>query len=89
LASTRNDAGFAELVVASGGELIPPDQVTGLFEPFRRLSGRVGSRSGSGLGLSIVASVAKAHGGYAQARSARWRARRAGQAAGYSEREPP
>ena len=69
LASTRNDAGFAELVVASGGELIPPDQVTGLFEPFRRLSGRIGSRSGSGLGLSIVASVAKAHGGYAQARA--------------------
>jgi signal transduction histidine kinase len=69
LASTRNDAGCAELVVASSGEHIPPEQVTGLFEPFRRLSGRVGSRSGSGLGLSIVASVAKAHGGQAKARA--------------------
>ena len=34
-----------------------------------RLSGRIGTRSGSGLGLSIVASVAKAHGGRAEARA--------------------
>lgn len=69
LASTRTDAGMAELTVANGGERIPPDQVTGLFEPFRRLCGRTGSRPGSGLGLSIVASVAKAHGGHAEARA--------------------
>jgi signal transduction histidine kinase len=43
--------------------------VTGLFEPFRRLSGRTGRQPGSGLGLSIVASVAKAHGGRAEARA--------------------
>ncbi len=43
--------------------------MTGLFEPFRRLSGRVANRPGSGLGLSIVASVAKAHGGRAEARA--------------------
>jgi len=67
LASTRNEAGIAELTVANGGEYIPADQVTGLFEPFRRLSGRTGSRPGSGLGLSIVASVAHAHRGQAQA----------------------
>jgi signal transduction histidine kinase len=67
LASTRTDAGTAELTVANGGERIPADQVTGLFEPFRRLSGRTGNRPGSGLGLSIVASAAKAHGGHAQA----------------------
>jgi signal transduction histidine kinase len=69
LASTRTHAGIAELTVANGGERIPPDQVTGLFEPFRRLAGRTGSRPGSGLGLSIVASVAKAHGGHAEARA--------------------
>jgi signal transduction histidine kinase len=69
LASTRSDAGIAELTVANGGERIPPDQVTGLFEPFRRLCGRTGHRPGSGLGLSIVASVAKAHGGCAEARA--------------------
>ena len=69
LASTRTHAGTAELTVANGGEQIPPDQVTGLFEPFRRLAGRTGSRPGSGLGLSIVTSVAKAHGGQAKARA--------------------
>jgi len=69
LASTRTEAGVAEITVANGGEHIPADQVTGLFEPFRRLSGRTGNRPGSGLGLSIVASVAKAHGGHAEARA--------------------
>jgi signal transduction histidine kinase len=67
LASTRTDAGSAELTVANGGEHIPADQVTGLFEPFRRLSGRTGNRPGTGLGLSIVESVANAHGGHAEA----------------------
>jgi signal transduction histidine kinase len=67
VASTRTDAGTAELTVSNGGEHIPADQVTGLFEPFRRLSGRAGNRAGSGLGLSIVASVATAHGGHAHA----------------------
>ena len=69
LASTRTDAGTAELTVANGGEHIPADQVTGLFEPFRRLRGRTGNGPGTGLGLSIVASVAYAHGGQAQARA--------------------
>ena len=69
LASTMAEAGSAEVTVSNGGEHIPPEQVTGLFEPFRRLSGRTGSRQGSGLGLSIVASVAKAHSGRAEARA--------------------
>ena len=67
LASTRTEADVVELTVANGGEHIPADEVTGLFEPFRRLSGRTGPRPGSGLGLSIVASVARAHGGHAEA----------------------
>jgi signal transduction histidine kinase len=67
LAGTRTEAGIAQITVANGGGCIPADQVPGLFEPFRRLSGRTGSRPGSGLGLSIVASVAKAHGGHAEA----------------------
>jgi signal transduction histidine kinase len=66
-ASTRTEAGIAEITVANGGEHIPAGQVAELFEPFRRLSGRTGNRPGSGLGLSIVASVAKAHGGQAEA----------------------
>jgi signal transduction histidine kinase len=69
LASTRSHAGLAELTVANSGEPIPQDQVTGLFEPFRRLPGAARRRPGTGLGLSIVASVARAHGGRAEARA--------------------
>ena len=66
-ASTRHHASHAEMTVASSGEPIPPDQVAGLFEPFRRLPRRAGMTTGTGLGLSIVASIAKAHGGQATA----------------------
>jgi signal transduction histidine kinase len=49
---------------------VPPEQVESLFEPFRRLEGRVASLDrGAGLGLSIVRSVARAHGGDAHARA--------------------
>jgi signal transduction histidine kinase len=67
LASTRTRSGIAEITVSNGGEHIPPDQTPELFEPFRRLSGRTGNQPGSGLGLSIVASVARAHSGHAEA----------------------
>jgi signal transduction histidine kinase len=68
-AATRCEPGFAELTITNSGQPIPPDQVSGLFEPFRRLTGRAGSQPGAGLGLSIVASVARAHGGRAEARA--------------------
>ena len=69
-ASTQTGTGIAEIIVSNGGEHIPADQVPGLFEPFRRLSGRTGSNQpGTGLGLSIVASVANAHGGHAKAQA--------------------
>jgi signal transduction histidine kinase len=58
-ASIRRHEGRVELAVANGGESVPADQVTGLFEPFRRLSGRAGGPPGTGLGLSIVASMAR------------------------------
>jgi signal transduction histidine kinase len=62
--------GRAVARVANGGRPIPPGQVAGLFEPFRRLGGdRTGSDRGAGLGLSIVRSVAAAHGGTASARA--------------------
>jgi signal transduction histidine kinase len=62
--------GRAFVNVANGGPAIPTDQVEGLFEPFRRLHGRVASPTrGAGLGLSIVRSVARAHGGDAHARA--------------------
>jgi signal transduction histidine kinase len=59
---------LAVVRVANGGPPIPPDQVATLFEPFRRLEAdRTGSDRGAGLGLSIVRSVATAHGGRATA----------------------
>ena len=48
------------LEVANGGERIDPEQAATLAEPFRRLYRSV---DGFGLGLSIVRSVAEAHGG--------------------------
>jgi signal transduction histidine kinase len=55
---------FPALVVVNTGPTIPPDQVNALFEPFRRLDrDRTNHRSGAGLGLSIVRSVATAHDG--------------------------
>ena len=56
--------------VANGGSAIPADQVESLFEPFCRLDGRGAAPArGAGLGLSIVRSVARAHGGDAHARA--------------------
>ncbi|MFB7586451.1 sensor histidine kinase [Streptomyces sp. NPDC056169] len=51
------------LTVVNTGPVVPPDQVAGLFEPFRRGEGRDRMGPGAGLGLSIVRSIAAAHGG--------------------------
>jgi signal transduction histidine kinase len=68
--TTGTDGGRAFVLVANGGRAIPPDRVESLFEPFRRLEGRVASPAGgAGLGLSIVRAVARAHGGQATARA--------------------
>jgi signal transduction histidine kinase len=62
--------GVATLTVANSGPVIAPYEVPGLFEPFQRLTNRVGSAKGTGLGLSIVRSVARAHGGDVTAEAA-------------------
>jgi signal transduction histidine kinase len=61
----------AHLTVESTGPPIPPYEVPSLFEPFRRLATterladptQATTSRGAGLGLSIVRSVANAHGG--------------------------
>jgi signal transduction histidine kinase len=68
--ATGTAGGRVVVRVANGGRAIPPDRVESLFEPFRRLDGRVASPAGgAGLGLSIVRSVARTHGGDAHARA--------------------
>ncbi|HUQ57424.1 HAMP domain-containing sensor histidine kinase [Lentzea sp.] len=58
---------WSVLRVSSSGQLIPPDRVEELFEPFRRGVKDRTSQSGTGLGLSIVRAAVAAHGGFAQA----------------------
>jgi signal transduction histidine kinase len=56
--------GWAELVVANTGPVVPAYDVANLFEPFHRLAGeRTGGDRGIGLGLSIVRTVVHTHGG--------------------------
>jgi signal transduction histidine kinase len=50
------------VIVRNGGAVIPPASAAGLMEPFTRIDR---ARPGFGLGLSIVKSVAAAHGGEA------------------------
>ncbi|MGY0491446.1 sensor histidine kinase [Streptomyces sp. WG-D5] len=67
--STQWRDGLATLHVHNSGPHVPADQVDSLFEPFRRLGAeRTRRREGLGLGLSIVAAVARAHGGHVRAR---------------------
>ena len=55
-------AAGALLSVANTGPAIPPDEVAGLFEPFRQHGAeRVRHGGGYGLGLAIVAAIAAAH----------------------------
>ena len=62
--ATRTDGHRASLVVENGGQVLDQRQVDELAQPFRRLGAdRTGSDQGSGLGLSIVAAIAEAHGG--------------------------
>ncbi|MDQ3540589.1 MAG: ATP-binding protein [Chloroflexota bacterium] len=61
----------ARLIVENSGPSVPPYEALSLFEPFRRLStterladsANTSISRGAGLGLSIVQSVAHAHGG--------------------------
>ena len=61
---TATVEGRARLAVESSGPVVPPEEVAGLFEPFRRHGT---ARTGAGLGLAIVRAVAEVQGGTATA----------------------
>jgi hypothetical protein len=68
--SVTTDGPVTSLVVENGGEVIDGDAVAQLAQPFRRLGAdRVGSDTGAGLGLSIVAAIAEAHRGTLELRA--------------------
>jgi signal transduction histidine kinase len=68
LRTGRTPDGWAELVVTNTGPVVPRYELETIFQPFRRLSGeRASPGRGLGLGLSIVAAVARAHGGQVSA----------------------
>jgi signal transduction histidine kinase len=57
------------LTVRNTGQPVPAEEVSKLFEPFRRLTAdRTDHGGGAGLGLSIVRSITAAHGGSVRAR---------------------
>jgi signal transduction histidine kinase len=72
---TLSNDDSVELVIENTGPIVPAYEVPGLFEPFRRLAAtdrlagtaRASIVRGAGLGLSIVRSVAHAHGGMVEA----------------------
>jgi two-component system OmpR family sensor kinase len=58
------DAGGAVITVSDGGPGLPPEQAAHVFERFWRADkARTRARGGSGLGLSIVATIIRQHGG--------------------------
>jgi signal transduction histidine kinase len=64
---TRDVGETARLVVENSGARLEDDRVRELGQPFRRLAAeRTSPRKGVGLGLSIVAAIAAAHGGTLQ-----------------------
>jgi signal transduction histidine kinase len=61
--ATGTSNGRAVLSVTNSGPVIPATEVDRLFQPFQRLGPRPARRDGGhGLGLSIVRSIATAHG---------------------------
>jgi signal transduction histidine kinase len=67
---TRTESGCAVLTIANSGPVIPDEDIDRLLQPFERLSTeRVNHPDGHGLGLSIVQSIAVAHGAAVSARS--------------------
>jgi signal transduction histidine kinase len=61
---TGTDRDRAMLRVVNSGPVVAADQIGVLVQPFQRMDSRVNRRDGLGLGLSIVAAIAGAHGAH-------------------------
>lgn len=69
--SLREEGDWARLEMANAGPDIPAEALPRLFDRFYRVqSSREGSSGNHGLGLAIVAAIARMHGGIAAAHSA-------------------
>jgi signal transduction histidine kinase len=67
--TTGTRAGHAVVTVTNTGAAVPAAQIGRLFQPFQRLDAdRTGAPGGLGLGLSIIAAIANAHGADLSAR---------------------
>jgi len=64
-----HDGDTARLIVADGGDGIPPAELDRIFDRFRSGT-QLGGTRGTGLGLALVRAVARAHGGEVRVRSA-------------------
>lgn len=70
LAAARAAADLVEIAVTDSGDGIPPELLGRVFERFYRTdSARSRDRGGSGIGLTIAAGIAEAHGGSLRAES--------------------
>jgi signal transduction histidine kinase len=67
-ATVARTDGAATITVSNSGPVLSHQMTTEIFEPFKRgTTARTRSSDGSGLGLSIVATIASAHGGQVHA----------------------